>query len=65
MDTDGNFEYIWLWFLGNFYWLMYKKKNILMFLKSSSLNKCVSFKISDNEISESVYMLAILYKLQS
>lgn len=36
-----------------------------MFLKSSSLNKCVSFKISDNEISESVYMLAILYKLQS
>lgn len=65
MDTDGNFEYIWLWFLGNFYWLMYKKKIILMFLKSSSLNKCVSFKISDNEISESVYMLAILYKLQS
>lgn len=65
MDTDGNFEYIWLWFLGNFYWLMYKKKIILMFLKSSSLNKCVSFKISDNEISESVYILAILYKLQS
>lgn len=65
MDTDGNFEYIWLWFLGNFYWLMYKKIVILMFLKSSPLYKCMSFKISDNEISESVYMLAILYKLQS